>query len=336
MRFTRPLAAAAAAALALTAVGCASLSNTSSSTAPDATAASDWPNGPVTMIVAFDAGGGSDIGARLLATALEDELGVPIVVENRPGAGGQVGYTALANSAPDGSTFGLTTIPGLIVSALDESRNAGYEVDSFAQAALQVIDPMAIAVMPDSEIQSIDDLIAAAKEGELTATTTGIGTAEHIALLQFNEAAGTDIRPVHFADGAAPATTAFLGGNVDILLSNVGDIMPTIENGGARAIGVMAEERSIFVPDAATTYESGIELMIGSSRGYVFPEGTPQDIVDRMSEAIGTVLEDEEFQEQMANAGLQPAYMDAAEYEAYWNEQADSIGSILELIREEG
>lgn len=334
MRFTRPLAVAAATALAMTAVGCASLSNTGAT--PDASESTEWPTGPITMIVAFDAGGGSDIGARLLATALEDELGVPIVVENRPGAGGQVGYTALANSTPDGSTFGLTTIPGLIVSALDEARGAEYDVDSFAQSALQVIDPMAIAVLPDSDIQSIEDLVAAAQEGELTATTTGIGTAEHIALLQFNEAAGTDIRPVHFADGAAPGTTAFLGGNVDILLSNVGDIMPTLENGGARAIGVLAEERSIFVPDAGTSYEAGIEVMIGSSRGYVFPEGTPQDVVDRMSTAIGTVLEDEAFQEQMANAGLQPAYMDAAEYEAYWNEQADSIGSILELIREEG
>lgn len=333
MRFTRPIAVAAATALALTAVGCASLSRPQ--TSGGASESADWPNGPITMIVAFDAGGGSDIGARLLATELEDELGVPIVVENRPGAGGQVGYTALANATPDGSTFGLTTIPGLIVSTLDEERNAEYDVDSFMQSALQVIDPMAISVHPDSEITSIEDLIVAAEEGELTATTTGIGTAEHIALLQFNEAAGVDIRPVHFADGAAPATTAFLGGNVDILLSNVGDIMPTIENGGARAIGVMAEERSIFIPDAGTTYEAGIDVQVGSSRGYVFPDGTSQEIVDRMSEAIGTVLADEAFQEQMANAGLQPAYMDSAEYEAYWHEQAESIGTILELIREE-
>lgn len=321
---------AAMAAIALTASGCAGLGQTNSSEG-----GADWPTGPITMVVAFDAGGGSDIGARLLATALEDELGVPIVVENRPGAGGQVGYTSLANSPADGSVFGLTTIPGLLVSVLDESRGAEYEVDSFEPSALQVIDPMAIAVTPDSGIESIEDLMSAAEERQLTATTTGIGTAEHIALMQFNEATGLDIKPVHFADGAAPATTAFLGGNVDILLSNVGDITPTLDSGEAVAIGVMAEERSIFLPDAGTTYEAGIEVAVGSSRGYVFPKGTDQEIVDAMSEAIGNVLEDEAFQDQMANAGLQPSYMNSAEYGEYWDEQAVSLEEILKLIREE-
>ena len=329
----RMRAAAAVAAVTLTATGCAGLGQTSPS--EEGGGGTDWPTGPITMVVAFDAGGGSDIGARLLATALEDELGVPIVVENRPGAGGQVGYTSLANSPADGSVFGLTTIPGLLVSVLDESRGAEYEVDSFEPSALQVIDPMAIAVTPDSGIESIEDLVAAAEDEQLTATTTGIGTAEHIALMQFNEATGLDIKPVHFADGAAPATTAFLGGNVDILLSNVGDITPTLDSGEAVAIGVMAEERSIFVPDAGTTYEAGIEVAVGSSRGYVFPKGTDQAIVDAMSEAIGNVLEDEAFQEQMANAGLQPSYMNSADYREYWNEQATSLEEVLRLIREE-
>lgn len=334
MKFTRTLALVGTAVLAASLVGCANLGKSASGDSDDA-AASSWPSDPITMIVAFDPGGGSDIGARLLATALEDELGVPITVENIPGAGGQVGYTALANSKPDGQTFGLTTIPGLIVSALDESRGAEYDIDSFEQSALQVIDPMAIAVAPDSEINSIEDLIAAAKERELTATTTGIGTAEHIALLQFNKVAGTNIRPVHFADGAAPATTAFLGGNVDILLSNVGDIMPTIDNGGAKTIGVMAREASIFVPDAGTTYDAGLELEIGSSRGYVFPKGTPEEYVTTMSEAIGAVLADKGFQDQMAKAGLQPAYLNAVDYTAYWHDQAATIGETMALIKEE-
>ncbi|HEY5843301.1 MAG TPA: tripartite tricarboxylate transporter substrate binding protein [Mycobacterium sp.] len=295
---------------------------------------SGYPDGPVTMIVAFDPGGGSDVGARLLAKELEKELGQPVVVENKPGAGGQIGYTALANAQPDGSTFGLTTSPGILVSILDKSRSAEYSIDSFSPSAMQVFDPIAIAVAPDSPYKSLEDLVTAAKAapGQLTATTNGIGTTEHFALTLFNQAAGTDIRPVHFADGAAASATAFLGGNVDVLLSNIGDAQPTVDSGGARYLAVMADTRSPFAPDAETTVENGYDVVLGSSRGYAFPAGTPAPVVDQMSEAIGDIMARAEFQDQMKDLGLQPDYMDAPDYATFWKEQSAVFSNMIDLI----
>jgi tripartite-type tricarboxylate transporter receptor subunit TctC len=231
---------------------------------------------------------------------------------------------------------GLTTIPGILVSALDKSRGAEYTVDSFAPSAMQVFDPIAIAVAPDSPWKTLDDLVSAAKAapGQLTATTTGIGTTEHFALTLFNQAAGTDIRPVHFSDGAAASATAFLGGNVDILLSNIGDAQSTVDSGGARFLAVMSEERSPFAPDAESTVENGFDVVLGSSRGYAFPAGTPQPIVDRMSEAIGKVMERKEFQDQMKDLGLEPNYMNAADYTEFWKEQTDVFTNMVDLIHD--
>ncbi|TRW80954.1 tripartite tricarboxylate transporter substrate binding protein [Mycolicibacterium sp. 018/SC-01/001] len=330
-RFRRTVAATLA--VTLLSAGCAGMRNQN---AGGGDGSDNYPSGPVTMLVAFDPGGGSDVGARLMAKELEKELGQPVVVENKPGAGGQIGYTALSKAAPDGSLFGLTTIPGLLVSALDPSRKADYTVDSFAPSALQVFDPVAIAVAPNSPYKTLDDLVAAAKAapGKITATTTGIGTTEHFALTELNQAAGIDIRPVHFADGAAASATAFLGGNVDLLLSNVGDVQPTLKSGGARLLTVMAKQRSPFAPDVPTTVESGYDVVQGSSRGYAFPAGTPDAVVNRMSDAIGTVMKRKEFQDQMKDLGLQPQYLNAADYKKFWDEQAGVFKDLIHLIHD--
>lgn len=317
-------------------VGCAQRGG---SAAPSEEAeGTSWPEKPVTLIVAFDPGGSSDIGARLLADALEKELDATIVVENRPGAGGQVGYTSLAGADPDGYTFGLTTIPGVIVSALDESRGATYTPESFTPAALQVTDPTAIAVAPDSPYKTLEDLIDAAKKAPdtLTASTTGIGSQDHFGLLLLNESAGVDIRPVHFADGSAQATTAFLGGNVDVLVGNVGDVKQLEDNGTARILTVLNEERSPFLPDVPTAAEEGYDVELGSARGYAFPADTPDEIVTKFSDAVGEVMADEEFIGSMEDLGLQPTYLDAKEYGEFWNERVGTLEGLVDLVREEG
>lgn len=326
----RTIKVTAIATAGLLLAGCANIGNT------QAEEGSGYPEEPITMIVAFDPGGSSDIGARLLADELEKELDTTIVVENRPGAGGQVGYTAIANAEPDGYTMGLTTLPGIAVSALDESRGAEYEADSFAPIALQVVDPLAIAVAPDSPYNSLQDLIDAAKDapGEITASTTGIGTTEHFGLLLLNREAGIDLRPVHFADGAAQAATAFLGGNVDVLFGNVGDFGSLIENKSIKVIGVAAEDPSPFVPDADTTVSLDLDVVIGSSRGYSFPAGTPQEFIDAMSEAIGAVMADEGFQQRMSDLGLQPVYKDSTEYAEFWMDQNSTLDELIQLVHE--
>jgi tripartite-type tricarboxylate transporter receptor subunit TctC len=297
----------------------------------------DYPTKPIELIVGFDAGGPTDTGARLLAAELEKKLDATITVVNKPGANSQTAYTALTQAQPDGYTLGATTFPSAIMTVVDESRGASYDQDSFAPVALQVVDPTAVAVAPDSDIETPEDLVTAAKEapGELRATTTGVASNEHFALAQLEEVAGAEIAPVHFADGATAATTAFLGDNVEVLLANVSDLQPLAESGKAKVIGVMEAERSPFFPDVPTFTESGYEVEISSSRGYSFPAGTPDEIVTQVSEAIGDIMADPAFEEQMTDQGLAPTYMNAEEYSQYWDETTELFTELFPLVQEQ-
>lgn len=297
----------------------------------------DYPSEPIELIVGYEAGGPTDAGARLLAKELEEKLDTTITVVNRPAANSQVAYTALANAEPDGYTMAATTFPSAIVTVLDESRDASYDRDSFAPAALQVVDPTAVAVAPDSSIETPEDLVSSAKEspGELRATTTGVASNEHFALARLEKVSGADLAPVHFADGSTAATTAFLGGDADVLLANVSDLQPLAESGKARIVGVMADDRSSFVPDVPTFDEAGYDVQISSSRGYVFPSGTPDDVVDEVSSAIGDIMAESSFRQKMKDLGLAPTYMDHTEYAQYWDETEDLFSDLMPLIREE-
>ena len=329
-RLTRRLVVPTIGLLTLPLAACAQTGGTSAS-------GGDYPAKPIELLVGYDAGGPTDTGARLLAKELEKKLDATITVVNRPGANSQTAYTALTQAEPDGYTLAATTFPSAIMTVLDETRGASYTRDSFAPVALQVVDPTAVAVAPDSDIKTPEDLIAAAKAqpGKLRATTTGVASNEHFALAQLKEVTGADITPVHFADGATAATTAFLGGNVELLLANVSDLQPLAESGKVRVIGVLEDERSAFLPDVPTFEESGYDVAISSSRGYSFPAGTPDEIVQEVSEAIGEVMSDPAFEKQMTDQGLAPTYLDADEYAAYWDETETVFGDLFPLVRED-
>ena len=302
-----------------------------------ATVAEDYPSEDITLLTGFPPGSGADVLVRYFADKLDDLAGVNVVVENKAGAAGNIGAEALVNSDPDGYTMSAVTFPSAIVTVLDESRGATYDRESFAPVALQVIDPTAVAVAPDSPFDDVEELMAYAEEnpGELQATTTGVGSNEHFALARLREEADVEIDPVHFADGSTKATTAFLGGNVDILLTNVSDLQPLIEAGDVKVIGVMDAERSPFLPDVATFDEAGYDVEISSSRGFAFPAGTPEEIVDEVSGAIGEIMEDPAFEEKMTQVGLAPAYKDAEEYATYWDETETLFSDLLPLVQQE-
>jgi tripartite-type tricarboxylate transporter receptor subunit TctC len=327
----RHLAALLGAGLTLTAtVGCAQTETSGGATA------GEYPSKPIELIVGFDAGGPTDIGARLVAEELEDRLGGTVTVVNRPGANSQIGYTYLTDAKPDGYTLGTINFPSAIITVIDESRSASYDHDSFAPIALQVVDPTAVAVAPDSVIDTPEDLVNAAKAdpGKLQATTTGVASNEHFALERLKEVSGADIAPVHFADGSTAATTAFLGGNTDILLGNVADMQPLVESGKVKVIGVMEAERSPFLPDVPTFAEEGYDVEISSSRGFAFPAGTPKDIVGQVSTAIGDIMADPAFEKKMTDQGLAPSYMNAEEYSAYWEENIKVFTELFPTVQE--
>jgi tripartite-type tricarboxylate transporter receptor subunit TctC len=183
----RLAAVAAAGLLALTGCGAnAGATNT----------ASDFPRKgkSIEIVVAFGSGGAVDTAARLIQPVLEKELGTNVEVINKPGAGGQIGYTQLTSAKPDGYTIGATGSPSVVVSPLDPSRGAKYTRDSFQPLGRQVIDPTVIAVQPDSPYQTLKDLLDAAKASpkSMTASTTGLQTGEHFAMAQIQETTGSE------------------------------------------------------------------------------------------------------------------------------------------------
>lgn len=316
-------------ALSLTACGESAASNTAGDR--------EFPSGPMTLLVGYAPGSSTDAGARLMAQALEEKLGTSVTVENKEGAGGQVGLTALAQAKCDGTVFGTVNFPSAIVSVLDEARGATYTKDSFAPVALQTIDASAIAVATDSPYQTIEDLVDEAKANPdtLRVTTTGVASNEHFALLGIEEATGASFAPVHFPDGGGGVKTAFLGGEVEVFLANVSDVVDMEANGQGRILGVMESERSTFLPDIPTFEEAGYDLAISSSRGYAYPECVDDESVDQLSTAMSEIMEEESFQTQMKNAGLAPTYKDSTDYGTYWEETNTVFSDLFPLVQEE-
>ncbi|MFY0408889.1 Bug family tripartite tricarboxylate transporter substrate binding protein [Solicola sp. PLA-1-18] len=329
MRRLSLTAAGAAVTIALATAGCAQTGATG--------ADSDFPSKPIELLVGYDAGGPTDVGARLLAEELEKKLDATITVVNRPGASSQIAYTALTSAEPDGYTMGAVTFPSAIITVIDPKRGADYDRDSFDPVALNVVDPTAVAVAADSDIDTPEDLIAAAKASpkELRAATTGVASNEHFALARLQEESGASLAPVHFADGATAAATAFLGGNVEVLLANVSDMQTLVTEKNAKIIGVMAAERSPFLPDVPTFEESGADVEISSSRGLAFPAGTPDEITTKVSTAVGEILEDDAFRTRMEDQGLAPQYMDSKAYAEYWDETTALFTDLLPLVSSE-
>lgn len=290
----------------------------------------------ITVLVHWAAGGSSDVGARILAAGLEKELGTNIEVVNKPGAGGQIGYTALAQAKPDGYTIGSTNYPSAVITYLDPERKATYNRKSFQLLALHVVDPGIIAVRKDSPYKTLKDVIDAAKANpkKVTITTTGIQSDEHFALLQLQKISGAQFAFVHFSEGIAPALTAVLGGKVDVFCGNVGDLLAQYKSGEMRILGVMDKEKSPFYPDVKTFAEQGYNLSSSSSRGFAAPAGTPKEIVDILSGAMKKVIASDEHKQKMSEMGLTLRYMDPVQYDAYWTEYETMIKELLPLSKE--
>lgn len=297
-------------------------------------AGSGYPERKVEMLVAFAPGGAVDTAARLIAPALERELGVTVEVTNVPGAGGQVGYTQLANAKPDGYTIGSTGSPSVVVAPLDPARGATFTIDSFQPLAMQVVDPAVIAVAPNSSYDTLEDLFAAAKAspGTINATTTGLQGGEHFMLAQVADKFGAEFNPVHFSEGQAAAVTAFLGGHVDVYVGNVSDVTDLVTQGTAKVLGVAAEERHPALPEVPTLAEAGYDFEAGTVRGYSAPAGIPDEAKEKLNAAFDAAINDPEVLASMDDLGLTTQYEDSEGYTTVWREQDELYRSVLNLV----
>jgi len=274
-----------------------------------------WPDRPVTMIVAFPAGGGTDVAARTLARFLERGLGVPVVVLNRGGAGGEIGWSELARAAPDGGTIGFINTPNIV--SIPIERAARFRLEDFAPVANVVDDPGAFLVAPDSPFRTLPDLVAHARaEPErVTYGTTGIGSDDHLAALAFERLAGVRMTHVPFA-GAAQVRNAIIGRQITLASMNVGEGINDMRQGQLRALGQMAASRWAEAPDTPTFREAGFDVVQSSMRGLAAPAGVPAPVLERLAAATRAAMEDEEFRRLASQQALPLRYLGPDDYAA--------------------
>lgn len=282
-----------------------------------------FPDKPINLMVAFPPGGSTDIGARIVAGIAEKIIGQPIVVVNKGGAGGQVGWTELARAKPDGYYIGFINLPATNTSYLDKDKQAIYDQNSFTPIINQVLDPGVIWVAAASPFKTFKDLVdaAKAKPGELKAATTGILSDDHLAILMVEEAEpGAKFRLVHLLGGAAQMKET-LGGNVDVSFDNVGSIVTQVKAGQVRALAVMDNERSKFFPDVPTLKELGYPKIISSStRGIAGPKGMDPKVVAKLAEVFKKAMEDAEHVKKMDEVGLAVKIMVGDTYKKYYDD----------------
>ena len=295
-----------------------------------------FPAKPVQLMVAYPAGGSTDIAARIVAAIAEKNLGQSIVVVNKGGAGGQVGWTEMSRAKPDGYYIGFINLPALNTVILDPDRKAAFKEDAFVPVINQVLDPGIIWVKGDSPYKNLKDLIDAARKNpqKISAATTGILSDDHLAILMMEEAApGAMFRIVHF-EGGAPVLTAVMGGHIDCAFDNVGSVFRRIKTGELRALAVMDNQRSPFIPDVPTMRELGYPTVISSStRGIAVPKGTPQPVISRLAQSLKKAMDDPEHLKKMEEAGLQLRIMVGEDYVKYYRELHAKAAKYTEWAR---
>jgi tripartite-type tricarboxylate transporter receptor subunit TctC len=307
--------------LAAQAATVAALAATVAALAATSSLAQDFPNKPVQLMVAYPPGGSTDIGARIVASIAEKMLGQPIVVVNKGGAGGQVGWTELVRQRPDGHYIGFINLPATNTVILDPERKAIFTEKDFTPIINQVLDPGAIWVRADSPYKTVQDLIDAAKKAPNTirTATTGILSDDHLAILMTEEAApGAVFRLVHL-DGGATQFKEIMGGNIDAAFDNVGSIMTRVKSGEVRALAVLDDVRSKFLPDVPTMKELGYPTVISSStRGIAGPKGMPEPIVSKLRDALKKAMDDPEHVGKLESQGLAIKVMVGEDYAKYF------------------
>ena len=322
------------AAMALSLVACGGNNSTGStgSTGGDTSVVADgtWPDKPITILCGYSAGGSSDLGCRYVAEALRKELGVPVGGENVPGSGSWLAWNQLLNNTePDGYTMALVNLSAMY-GHYDEANPRETTLDDFELLANHVIDYQVLAIRSDeTRFTDYASLIEYAKENPLilASATAGItsGDATVAKMLEKEHGCQLTVIPV---DGAGDATTMFLAGETDFLSANLGDVMDAEAN-GYKPIVIFAPERSPFAPDVPTSIELGLDDYVSfSARGYAYMPGVDQAIVDRMTEALIKVMEDEDYQNNMAAMGAQ---LELYTGDDYYNLLMDQLDTRLEL-----
>ena len=277
-----------------------------------------YPTRPIKILVPFPPGGPTDLVARVIAEAMSQDLGQPVVIDNRPGANGNVAVEAVAKSEPDGYTLVYNTSAVSISPAL--YPKLGYDVErDFAPIALTATVPLVLIVHPSIPAKTVQDFIAYArsKPGELSYASTGIGSVTHLGAALFQSTNGIEAVHVPFR-GSAPGLTALSGNHVQFMTDTVNSSYPLINGGQIRGLAVLGAKRVPVVPDLPTLAESGLaDFEIGAWQGLMAPRGTPAVIVERLNASVLKSLRDANVKEKLAIQGATILGSSPREYADY-------------------
>ena len=296
-----------------------------------ASAQSGYPNKPIRLVVPFPAGGSVDVTSRSLAQKLSEQLGQPVIVDNRPGAGGNIGMDAVAKSPADGYTLGMGALSTHAVNPALFSKMPYDAVKDFAPISLVVITPNVLVTnpvaLPATDVASI---IAAAKaNGKVNCASGSNGSAGHLACELFKLQTGAPITHVPYK-GGGPAMTDLLGGQVQMMFDNLASSLPQIKAGKLKAFAVTTPKRSSLVSNLPTMAEAGIkDFDVFTWWGLFAPAGTPPELVKRLSVEVGKALAAADLREKWLASGAEPAASTPEEFSAFISKELPKYARIV-------
>ena len=295
-----------------------------------------FPSRPISMIVAFPPGGVADITARPTAAALEKILKQPVAVTNRPGAAGAVGNSVVANAKPDGYTVLMALSSISVIPAADElfNRKPAYSLDQFAPIALISADPTILVSHPSLPVKNVKELVALARArpGELSFSSSGVYGALHMPMEIFMHAAKLRMRHVP-TTGGGPAINAILGGHVELTAGGPAAISGHIKAGKLRPLANWGAKRHPSLPEVPTFMELGykeVEYYIWA--GMFAPKATPEPVMKVLRDTARRVVEDPAFKKAMANVDSLVQYMDAPDFQKYWEADAKRLAALVRMV----
>ncbi len=269
--------------------------------------AQDYPTRAITMIVPFTVGGGTDILGRLVAQRLEQKWGKPVIVENRPGAGGAVGIVAAGRSEPDGHTMVMASVTNLAVNATLYKKLAYDPVNDFVPLALVAATPFVLVVNPSLPVKNVAEFIAYAKArpGTINYATSGPGVPHHLYAELLKTMTGIDMAPVPYK-GSLPALNDVVAGHVPLMIVDLGPALGAVQGGSVRALGVTTAKRLAVLPDVPPINDTVPGFDVSGWFMIAAPAATPRPIVDKLHAELKLLLSAPDVAEQISKAGMLP------------------------------
>lgn len=297
--------------------------------------AQSWPNKPITLVVPTAPGGTTDFSARLVAESMSKTLGVPVLVDNKPGGSGNIGNQFVARSKPDGYTL-LVSYSGYHVGNPHLFKQAGWDpIRDFAPVGMMTVAPQVIAINPKLPINNLKELIAYAKKnpGKLNYASSGSGSIQHIAGELFKQQTGTFITHIPYR-GSGPAVQDLIGGQVDMFITTPAGVVSQIQAGSLRGLAVTGKRRLGALPQMPTTDEAGLpNYELDSWFAMFAPAGTNPEIIQKLNLALGSALNSPEARTRADGAGTTIQTMTPAELGDFTRKELDRWGKVIQTSK---